>query len=281
MAKLRHMAVVVPDLERSARFYESVFDMRRVGRDDLEIGSGIYLTDGTVNLALLQYKSAQAAGADSVEKLIGPHHFGFIVDSLEETQRRIERAGGRFFFDLGRGREDLNFERKFKDGDGIIFDISEKGWLGGAAAPSREIKEVFPYLRVKDAAAAIDFYARAFGAEEKFRLSEPSGRIGHAELALGGTTLMLSDEYPEHGIVGPGSTGGSGASIHLHVADADQMAAHAIAAGATMVREPADHFYGERSCTIRDPFGHEWLLGHEIERVSPEEMQRRFTSMLE
>ena len=148
-------------------------------------------------------------------------------------------------------------------------------------ASGSEIKEVFPYLRVKGTAAAIEFYSRAFGAEEQFRLAEPGGRVGHAQLSLGGITLMLSDEYPEHGIVGPQSIGGAGSAIHLHVTNADAVAARAVEAGATMVREPADQFYGERSCTVRDPFGHEWLLGHEIEKGTPEEMQRRFNAMFQ
>ena len=130
MARLRHFAIVVRDLERAAHFYEQVFDLKRVGRDDLAIGSGIYLSDGVINLALLQYKSAAAAGVDSLDDLVGAHHFGFQVDNLAETQRRIEAAGGTFFFDLGKTPDDVNFERKFKDPDGIIFDISEKGWLG-------------------------------------------------------------------------------------------------------------------------------------------------------
>lgn len=142
-----------------------------------------------------------------------------------------------------------------------------------------EIKEVFPYLRVKDATAAIEFYTQVFGAREVFRLSEPDGRIGHAELQIGNSTLMLSDEYPEYDIFSPQSLGGTGTAIHLHVANADAVAARAVAAGAIMVREPADQFYGERSCAIRDPFGHEWSLGHEIEKVSHEEMQRRFAAM--
>lgn len=132
MGKLRHFAIVVRDLERSAAFYETVFDLKRVGRDDLEIGSGIYLSDGVVNLALLQYKSAAAAGVESLDSLVGAHHFGFRVDDLGAAQARIEAAGGRFFFDLGKTKDDVNFERKFKDPDGIIFDISEKGWLGSA-----------------------------------------------------------------------------------------------------------------------------------------------------
>jgi len=143
---------------------------------------------------------------------------------------------------------------------------------------ANEIKAVFPYLRVKDAAAAIAFYGQAFGARELFRLSEPNGRIGHAELAIGNATLMLSDEYPEHNILGPQSLGGTGTSIHLHVDNVDAVADRAVAAGATLVREPMDQFYGERSCSIRDPFGHEWSVGQEIEKVSPEEIQRRFTA---
>ncbi|MGH8549878.1 MAG: VOC family protein [Methylococcales bacterium] len=142
-----------------------------------------------------------------------------------------------------------------------------------------QVKEVFPYLRVKGAPAAIDFYKNVFGAQERYRLTEPSGRIGHVELDLGNIVLMLSDEYPEFGILAPQTPGATGMVIHLHVDNADEIAARAIASGATMVQEPADHFYGERSCTIRDPFGHEWMLGHEIEKVSPEEMQRRFTAL--
>ncbi len=90
---------------------------------------------------------------------------------------------------------------------------------------------------------------------------------------------MLSDEYPECDILGPQAPGTTGCLVHLHVDDADALAALAVAAAATMVREPSDAFYGERSCTIRDPFGHEWMLGHEIEVFTPEEMQRRFTAM--
>jgi len=137
------------------------------------------------------------------------------------------------------------------------------------------IHEVYPYLCVRNAAAAIEFYRRAFGAEEIFRLTEPGGRIGHAELKLGPATIMLADEYPEHGIRSPLAFGGTGTTIHLHVSDVDVLAAEALEAGATMVREPTDYGHGERQCRLRDPFGHEWLLGHEIEQVSREEMQRR------
>jgi protocatechuate 3,4-dioxygenase beta subunit/catechol 2,3-dioxygenase-like lactoylglutathione lyase family enzyme len=122
--RLRHIAVVVRDLERAADFYEKVFGLKRVGREDLEMGSGIYLSDGVINLALLKYKNETASGA---------HHFGFQVDDLEAARKRIEAAGGTFFFTLGKTQDEVNFEMKFKDPDGVIFDISEKGWLGATS----------------------------------------------------------------------------------------------------------------------------------------------------
>lgn len=145
--------------------------------------------------------------------------------------------------------------------------------------PASPIHEVFPYLRVADGAAAIRFYAAAFGAVERFRLTEPSGRIGHAEMQLGPVVLMLSDAFPEIGLDAPSGQPDAGFSIHLHVADADALAARAVAAGAILVMPPTDQFYGERSCRIRDPFGHTWLLGHTIETVTPQEMQRRYDAL--
>lgn len=147
-----------------------------------------------------------------------------------------------------------------------------------AKVPIR-IHEVYPYLRVRGAAHAIDFYVRAFGAKELFRLTEPTGRIGHAEIKIGDTTLMLSDEYPEYGVQGPQALGGTSFAIHLHVDRVDDLMKQAIEAGATTVREAADQFYGERSGMVRDPFGHEWLLGQQIEDVAPEEMQKRFSAL--
>lgn len=140
-----------------------------------------------------------------------------------------------------------------------------------------KIHELFAYLRVDDAARAIEFYAKAFDAKEQFRLAEPSGRIGHAELAFGATTVLLSDEFPELGIRGPRTLGGTSFTIHIHVDDADAVIERAVAAGAEVVRAPADKFWGERIGVVRDPFGHEWMIGHSIEAVSPEEMQRRYT----
>jgi uncharacterized glyoxalase superfamily protein PhnB len=142
------------------------------------------------------------------------------------------------------------------------------------------IHELFPYLRVQGADRAIAFYKAAFGATEKFRLVEPSGRIGHCELVLGATTVMVSEEYPEYGIYAPRPGAEPASAIHLHVDDADAMIARAVEHGARVTRPAADHFYGERSGAIRDPFGHEWLIGHHLEEMSPEEMQRRYDAMM-
>ena len=143
------------------------------------------------------------------------------------------------------------------------------------------VHELYPYLCVRDAAAAIDYYARAFGATEQMRLTEPGGRVGHAEVAFDGHLLMLSEEYPEMGVRSAETLGATPVTLHLHVDDADALVARAVAAGGTLERPCEDHFYGERSGTVRDPFGHRWLIGHAIEDVAPEEMQRRYTALFE
>jgi PhnB protein len=139
------------------------------------------------------------------------------------------------------------------------------------------IHELFAYICCRNAPAAIDFYTKAFGAREKIRLTEPSGRIGHAELDFGGTTLMLADEFPEYGLTAPEPARGTAFTIHLHVDNADDVIRRAVQAGATVEMEPKDEFYGERSGSIRDPFGHRWNIGHHIEDVSAAEMQRRYS----
>jgi uncharacterized glyoxalase superfamily protein PhnB len=144
-----------------------------------------------------------------------------------------------------------------------------------------KIAEVFPYLCVSDTAAAIDFYRRAFGASEKFRLTEPGGRIGHAEMDFGGTTLMLCDEFPEYDLRSASTIGATPVTLHLHVDDADAMIDNAVRAGATLEQPPTDAFYGERSGAVRCPFGHRWLIGHSIEDVSVDEMQRRYAALFE
>jgi uncharacterized glyoxalase superfamily protein PhnB len=140
------------------------------------------------------------------------------------------------------------------------------------------IHEVFCYLRPANAAQAITFYQAAFGAEEKFRLNDGT-RIGHAELLLGPITLMLSDGFPEAGAAAQPRDQPAHFAIHLHVDDADALIAAAVEAGATIIRPATDQFYGERSGTIRDPFGYNWIIGHTIETVAPDEMQRRLNAL--
>ena len=115
--------------EASAQFYETVFDLKRAGSEDLDIGAAIYMSDRVINLALLKFKGERGSGLKDAATFTGPNHFGFQVDDLVATQQRIEAAGGTFFFDLG-DEPKGNFERKFKDPDGIIFDISKHGWVG-------------------------------------------------------------------------------------------------------------------------------------------------------
>ncbi len=142
------------------------------------------------------------------------------------------------------------------------------------------IDEMFPYLIVRDAPAAIEFYKRVFGAEETMRLSEPSGRIGHAQIKLGATTVMLADEQPERDVLSPLAYGGTGSFLHLHVANVDEMTKRAADAGAKIIAEPKTQFYGERTAKLQDPFGHQWLLGQHMEDVLPDEMQRRYTALM-
>jgi uncharacterized glyoxalase superfamily protein PhnB len=141
------------------------------------------------------------------------------------------------------------------------------------------VHELFAYLHVKSVADAVGFYTRVFGARETLRLVEPGGRVGHVELDFNGTTLMLSEEYPEYRIVAPAG-GGTSVSLHLHVDNCDEVIARAVDAGATLVMAPQDQFYGERSGVIVDPSGHRWNIGHHIEDVTPEEMQRRYEHAL-
>ncbi len=135
---------------------------------------------------------------------------------------------------------------------------------------------VTAYLIVQGAADAIAFYEKAFGAKELFRLAAPGGKVGHAEIQIGDTRVMLADEYPEMGAKAPGAFGGSPVNMLIYTADADAMFAQAIAAGAKELRPMADQYYGDRMGTLADPFGHQWTIGIHIEDVSIEEVQRRF-----
>jgi PhnB protein len=135
-----------------------------------------------------------------------------------------------------------------------------------------------PYLIIKNAARAIEFYKQAFGAKETMRFPAPEGKIGHAEIRIGDSAIMMADEFPERGVKGPESFGGSPVMILLYVEDVDAVTARAIAAGAKSVRPVQDQFYGDRSGTIADPFGHVWTISTHKEDVSPEEMQRRMAA---
>lgn len=139
-------------------------------------------------------------------------------------------------------------------------------------------RSVIPYLVVDDAAAAIDFYVQVFGATEVMRM-EMEGRIGHAELAIGDSHVMLADEHPEMGYRGPRAFGGSPVTIMVYLPDVDAVFARAIDAGATAERAVEDQFYGDRSGTFVDPFGHRWIVATHVEDVAPEEMERRMAEM--
>jgi len=132
-----------------------------------------------------------------------------------------------------------------------------------------------PYLAIKGAAEALEFYKKAFGATEKLRIPGPDGRIGHAEIKIGKANIMLADEHPEIGFLSPRTLGGSPVTIHIYVEDVDALAARAQAAGGKMTRALADQFYGDRTAQFEDPFGHVWHFATHKEDVSEEEMQRR------
>lgn len=136
---------------------------------------------------------------------------------------------------------------------------------------------VTPYLSVKGAAAAIEYYRKVFGATERMRpMTMPDGRIGHAEISIGDSTIMLADEFPEMNIRGPRSIGGSAVTLHLYVDDVDDVARRAVAAGAKLLRPVEDQFYGDRTGTLEDPFGHVWMIATHREDVSSDELQKRF-----
>jgi len=138
---------------------------------------------------------------------------------------------------------------------------------------------VTPYLIVRHAAAAIEFYVQAFGAEESLRLANPNGTIGHAELHLGDSTVMLADEAPEQGVSSPDALGGAAVGLLLYVEDVDAVVRKAVERGATVEKPVANQFYGDRTGTLRDPFGHRWTVATHVEDVSNEEAARRFAAL--
>jgi PhnB protein len=132
-----------------------------------------------------------------------------------------------------------------------------------------------PYLCVEGAARAIDFYTRVLGATERMRMPAPGGKIGHAELQIGDSVLMLADEHPEMHFLSPQSVGGTPVLLSVYVENVDEVFARALAAGARSVRAIADQFYGDRSGQFEDPFGHHWNIATHVEDVTPEEMAKR------
>jgi PhnB protein len=148
-------------------------------------------------------------------------------------------------------------------------------------SPIPEGKEhAMPYLIVRDAKRAIAFYQQAFGARETMRIAQPDGRIGHAELSIGRAEVMLADEFPEHGHVGPQTLGGSTVTIKIYVADVDAFVSRAESAGAKIKRPPDDQFYGDRNAILEDTFGHRWNFASCLALLTEAELQRRAAALL-
>jgi PhnB protein len=134
---------------------------------------------------------------------------------------------------------------------------------------------VTPYLIVKGADRAIEFYKKVFGASQRMRMDGPNGTVGHAEIEIDGSAIMLADEFPDMGYRSPQSIGGTGVSLHLYVKDVDACFNRAVASGAKALRPVQDQFYGDRSGTVEDPFGHVWTISTHKEDVSPDELRKR------
>jgi len=132
-----------------------------------------------------------------------------------------------------------------------------------------------PYLAVDDAAKAIDFYKEAFGATEKMRMEAPGGKIGHAELEIGDSLVMLSDPFPQSTVKSPNALGGTSASVFMYVEDVDAVVQQAVDVGATVTMEVEDQFWGDRFGSISDPFGHTWSIATHVEDLTPEEIAER------
>lgn len=138
---------------------------------------------------------------------------------------------------------------------------------------------VTPYLSIKGAANAIAFYKKAFAAKEIMRMPAPGGTIGHAEIQIGDSRIMLADEYPDLNFHGPKTLGGASVHIHLYVPDVDKVVKKAVAAGAKLLRPVIDQFYGDRSGSLEDPFGHVWHVATHKEDIAPKEMKKRAAAM--
>jgi PhnB protein len=164
--------------------------------------------------------------------------------------------------------------------------VARKKVVTRSTAPRKPLAQpkgyasVTAYLVAQDAAAAIDYYKAVFGAKEEMRMPAPGGKVGHAELKIGDSKIMLADEFPEMNAHGPRKFGGSPVTIMLYVKDVDATVAKAVAKGGTLVREVKNQFYGDRSGAVEDPEGHVWHISTHVEDVSPKEMDRRMKAMM-
>jgi len=157
----------------------------------------------------------------------------------------------------------------------FVRQRSKEVQMGDVKAIPDGYQRVTPYLCVDGASAAIEFYGKVFGATERMRMPMPDGRVGHAELQIGDSVVMLSDESPEMGMCGPRAIGGTPVTMSIYVEDVDEVFGQALAAGASELRAVETQFYGDRSGQFEDPFGHRWSVATHVEDVSPEEMGRR------
>jgi PhnB protein len=148
-----------------------------------------------------------------------------------------------------------------------------------SAAVPQAYRGATPYLCCRHAADAIRFYSTAFGATEGYRLADPAGKIGHAEIRIGDAVVMLSDEFPDLGVRCPLALGGTPVALHIYVDDVDALASRAIAAGAKVVRPLENQFYGDRTVKLEDPFGHAWIFASHLDDVSEKEMRERAVKM--
>jgi PhnB protein len=198
------------------------------------------------------------------------------------------KAGKKLYAKRGKGGKfkDIQTYKRSHGADVKRKSKSERGKAAPARSGAIAVKPVpdgyhtvTPYLIVNGAARALDFYRKAFGAKEQVRMPGPDGKVMHAEIQIGDSKVMLADEFPQMGARSPQSIGGTPVGICLYVARVDAVYEQAVAAGAKVERPLQDQFYGDRSGTVIDPFGHKWTIASHIEDVSPEEMQKRMAAM--
>jgi PhnB protein len=259
-------------------FYERAFGATELSR--------LSMPDGKIGHAEVQIGDSRIMLSDEFPEYgaLSPQSFGgtptdvhLYVEDVDAWARRAIAAGAKVLVPVA--------DQDYGERHGRLEDPFGHRW--GISTPLKEdrakvVRETFhtagPYLVVSDGAKAIEFYRAAFGAVETVRLTEPDGRVAHAEVIIGDSPIMLGDEAPQYGRYSPQSVGGTPVKIHLYVEDADGLAARATAAGARVLRPVQDQFYGDRSGQIVDPFGHQWVVSSHIEDVSVPEIERRATA---